>query len=359
MTPGFWKGTRVLVTGHTGFKGSWLCLWLQMLGARVSGYALDPPTKPSLFEIAGVADGMESHHGDVRDLALLRRVVSLASPAIIIHMAAQAVVRKSYSEPVETFSTNVMGTVNILEASRECSSVRVVLAVTSDKCYENKGWTRGYREDDHMGGHDPYSASKGAAELVVSAYRRSFFTSAGGKKRQVCIASARAGNVIGGGDWTVDRLVPDFFRAVLAHKRLLVRSPSAMRPWQHVLDPLRGYLELCERLRKDPEHTAGAWNFGPDSDGVWPVSAVADELTRLWGRGAGWKKATTRNAPHEAGILALDCSKARMKLGWKPCVALSEALRLTVEWYKACARGTDMRRFTESQVRQYTKRLKK
>jgi CDP-glucose 4,6-dehydratase len=359
MNSSFWKNRKVLVTGHTGFKGSWLCVWLQMLGTRVSGYALDPPTEPSLFEVARVADGMDSHHGDVRDLDSLRRALSFASPEIVIHMAAQAIVRKSYAHPVETFATNVMGTVNLLEAVRGCDSVRAVLIITSDKCYENKECIWGYREDDPMGGHDPYSASKGAAELVVSAYRRSFFANVGGKRKRVGIATARAGNVIGGGDWAEDRLIPDFFRAVLAKKKLVVRSPSAIRPWQHVLEPLSGYLALSEQLWKDPAHTSGAWNFGPDVDALWSVSDLADELVCLWGTGAGWKVAATKNPLHEAGILALDCSKARIKLGWQPCLALGNALNLTVEWCKSHAGGKDMRKFTESQVREYIEGIKK
>jgi CDP-glucose 4,6-dehydratase len=356
VKPAFWKGRRVLLTGHTGFKGSWLCIWLKMMGARVTGYALQPPTDPSLFELAGVADGMISRHGDIRNLDELSGAVSDSSPDIIIHMAAQALVRRSYAAPVDTFSTNVMGTVNVLEAARMNRCVKSVVVVTSDKCYENNEWIWGYRESDPMGGHDPYSSSKGCAELVTAAYRKSFFTNG---HRRMGIATARAGNVIGGGDWSDDRLLPDFFRAVLAGKKLGIRAPDAVRPWQHVLEPLRGYLELAEQLYNDPAYASGAWNFGPGDDAQRPVSAVVDEAARLWGGGARWTKVRIKNAPHEAGILALDCSKARTELGWRPDMSLPDALKLTVDWYKAYANGKDMRRTTESQVRQYMKRLGK
>jgi len=347
MNPAFWKGKAVFLTGHTGFKGSWLSLWLQSLGARVTGYALEPPTKPSLFELVGVARAMESITGDVRDLAALKKALHNASPQLVIHMAAQSLVRESYADPVGTYATNIIGTVNLLEAVRDAKSVRTVVIVTSDKCYENREWLWGYREDEAMGGHDPYSSSKGCAELVTAAYRRSFFSPA-----SAAVASARAGNVIGGGDWSKDRLVPDAISAFISRKALRVRSPNAVRPWQYVLDPLSGYLTLAERLWEDGPAYAGAWNFGPAEDDVRPVSWIVGELARRWGNDAAWESDPAPQ-PHEAGLLKLDCAKARARLNWRPRVELETALDWTIDWYRKYASGEDLRKLTVEQIRSY------
>ena len=348
MNPAFWKGKTVFVTGHTGFKGAWLSLWLQSLGARVTGYALEPPTRPSLFEVAGVARSMESITADVRDLAALKAALQRAGPQIVIHMAAQALVRESYADPVGTYATNVMGTMNVLEAARDVTSVRSAVIVTSDKCYENREWARGYREDDAMGGHDPYSSSKGCAELVTAAYRRSFFSGHGG----TAVASARGGNVIGGGDWSKDRLVPDAINAFINGRKVRIRSPNAVRPWQHVLDPLCGYLTLAERLWEDGPTHVGAWNFGPAEDDVRPVSWVVEELAQRWGGGAAWETDAAPQ-PHEAGTLKLDCSKAQTRLGWRPALPLGAALEWVIEWYRCYAGGGDVRKVTEEQIHRY------
>jgi len=347
MNPAFWKGKTVFVTGHTGFKGSWLSLWLQSLGARVTGYALEPPTKPSLFELAGVARSMESIMGDIRDLPALMTALKRAKPQLVIHMAAQSLVRESYADPVGTYATNIMGTVNLLEASREVKSVRTVVIVTSDKCYENRERIRGYREDEAMGGHDPYSSSKGCAELVTAAYRRSFFSRAG-----TAVATARAGNVIGGGDWSKDRLVPDAINAFISRKALRIRSPNAVRPWQYVLDPLSGYLTLAERLWEDGPAFSGAWNFGPEDHEVRPVSWIVGELVRRWGNDAVWETDPAPQ-PHEAGLLKLDCSKAQTRLNWRPRVDLETALDWTIEWYRKYVGGEDLRKLTEEQIRRF------
>lgn len=326
----FYPGKSALVTGHTGFKGAWLSHLLKRLGARVSGFALPPADKPSLFELASVAEGMTSTIGDVRDLPALHAVFAAEQPEIVFHLAAQALVRKSYREPVDTFATNVMGTVNVLEAARACPSVRAVVIVTSDKCYENREWVWGYREDEAMGGFDPYSASKGCAELVAAAYRRSFF------QKGAAIASARAGNVIGGGDWAEDRLIPDILRGILADETIEIRNPGATRPWQHVLEPLSGYLLLGQRLLEHGQSYAEGWNFGPaDADSV-PVGEVARRLVETLGRGTLelWEK-PPEGALHEAHALKLDCSKARSRLGWRPRLDFEGTLRMTAEWYRA------------------------
>jgi CDP-glucose 4,6-dehydratase len=350
MTPSFWKGRQVFVTGHTGFKGAWLCLWLQSLGARVSGYSLDPVTQPSLFDQADVARGLEaSIRADVRDLGALKAALRSAQPQILFHMAAQSLVRESYADPVGTYATNVMGTVNLLEAARETPSAKAVVIVTSDKCYENRERDRGYREDEAMGGHDPYSSSKGCAELVAAAYRRSFFS---GDSATTAVASARAGNVIGGGDWSKDRLVPDAMSSFIRGGKVRIRNPRAVRPWQHVLDPLSGYLTLAERLAEKGRSAAEAWNFGPGDEDMKPVQWVVDELARRWGRGAGWE-ADTAAHPHEAGILKLDCSKARDGLSWRPRLPLAKALDWTVEWFSAHHGGQAARALTEDQIRRY------
>jgi CDP-glucose 4,6-dehydratase len=352
MDTNFWRGKRVLLTGHTGFKGSWLSLWLQSLGAEVTGYALAPSTNPSLFEVAHVGKGMRSVIGDVRNLDRLVEVFSEHQPQIIFHMAAQPLVRYSFEHPVETFATNVMGTVNVLEAARHTSGLRVLVNVTSDKCYENREWAWGYREIDPMGGYDPYSSSKGCAELVTSAYRRSYFGVSGADRSGVALASARAGNVIGGGDWAEDRLIPDFMRSIIAARPVIIRNPKAIRPWQHVLEPLRGYLILAERLWTSGSEYAEAWNFGPNDDDAKPVEWIVERLTRLWGEGAQWQ-IDNRQHPHEANYLKLDISKSRMSLSWTPRWTLDDALVQVVEWYRAWQTGQNMRGICLQQINAY------
>jgi len=347
---GFWRGRRVLVTGHTGFKGGWLCLWFRALGAEVTGYALAPDTDPSLFEAAGVADGLVSRIGDVRDAAALRAAVRDAAPSVVLHLAAQSLVRRSYDDPLGTYATNVMGTANVLEAVRHAPGVRAVLLVTSDKCYENRDLSRGYREDDPVGGWDPYSSSKGCAELVTAAYRRSFF---GAGSHRAAVASARAGNVIGGGDWAQDRLVPDLVRAFLAGRPARIRYPDATRPWQHVLDVLAGYLQLAQRLVSDPVDAGESWNFGPAPETAVPVSRVAELFTAQWDDGARWETDAQTEHPHEARALVLDASKAGARLGWRPALDLRATLEWTARWYRAHAAGKDMGEFTAGQIRQY------
>jgi CDP-glucose 4,6-dehydratase len=351
MNPAFWHGKSVFVTGHTGFKGGWLSLLLHRLGARVTGYALEPPTQPNLFEVAGLARSIDSITGDVRDLKALRQSLLRAKPQFVFHLAAQALVRESYADPIDTYSTNVMGTVNVLEALREAESVRATVIVTSDKCYENRERVTGYREDEAMGGHDPYSSSKGCAELVTAAYQRSFFSRSG-----TAVASARAGNVIGGGDWGRDRLVPDALKAFSAGETLRVRNPEAVRPWQHVLDPLNGYLTLAERLWDEGLAYSGAWNFGPVDADDRPVSWIVEELVRRWGDGATWR-IDEAPQPHEAGMLKLDCSKAREQLDWHPRIDLGTALDWTVEWRRRHAAGEHVGKLTEEQISRFQDRL--
>ena len=352
MTPAFWTGKRVLITGHTGFKGGWLSLWLQRWGAEIIGYALEPPTQPSLFEVAQVGQGMESVIGDVRDLAHLQTVFARYRPEIIFHLAAQPLVRDSYQFPVETYATNVMGTVHLLEAVRQTGRVRVVVNITSDKCYENREWVWGYRETEPMGGYDPYSNSKGCAELVTSAYRNSFFNPVDFQRHGVALASVRAGNVIGGGDWATDRLIPDIMKAFLAGQPVTIRNPHAIRPWQHVVDPLCGYLELAEKLWQQGPDYAEGWNFGPNDDDAKPVSWLVAHLTALWGQGARWVLDESEH-PHEAHYLKLDCSKAKMRLDWRPRWNLEKALTRTVDWYSAYAGHEDMRAVTLGQISGY------
>lgn len=342
----FWKSKKVLLTGHTGFKGAWLSLWLQSLGANVVGYSIASPTKPNLFEMAQVADGMVSMIGDVRDLIQLQSALTEHRPEIVIHMAAQSLVRYSYVNPVETYATNVMGTVHVLEAIRQVGSVKAAVIVTSDKCYENHEWVWGYRENEPMGGHDPYSNSKGCAELVTSAYRRSYHNGS------TAVASARAGNVIGGGDWAEDRLIPDMMRAVVAGRVVSLRNPQAIRPWQHVLEPLSGYLMLAERLYVVGQTFAEGWNFGPAEEDAKSVEWIAQEIASLW-EGMRWEKDHASH-PHEAHYLKLDCSKARTRLGWVPRLSLADALLWTVLWYKAYDNGLDMRSLSEQQIKQYS-----
>ena len=352
MTSTFWRGRRVLVTGHTGFKGSWLSLWLQQLGAHVVGYALEPPTNPNLFQIAGVGRGMVSITADIRDLSTLSAAFAQHRPEVVFHLAAQPLVRLSYREPVETYATNVMGTINVLESVRQTDDVRAVVNVTSDKCYENREWWWGYRETEPMGGHDPYSSSKACAELVTAAYRESFFRAADGGAARVAVASARAGNVIGGGDWAADRLVPDIVRAFLAGEPVVLRHPHAIRPWQHVLDSLSGYLLLAERLLTDGAAFAEPWNFGPDDGDVRPVGWVAEQISTAWGRPGSWKM-DTGPRDHEATYLKLDNSKAKARLGWRPRWPLDRALAAASHWYLAYQAGDDMAALTLDQLRQY------
>ncbi|MGX7004347.1 CDP-glucose 4,6-dehydratase [Caballeronia sp. KNU42] len=349
----FWRGKKVFLTGHTGFKGSWLTLWLQALGARVTGFALSPDTSPNLFTLGRVEDGIESIIGDIRDRALLAKAMKDASPDIVIHMAAQPLVRESYVTPVETYETNVMGTVHVLDAIRQAPGVRSVVIVTTDKCYENREWEWGYRENEAMGGYDPYSSSKGCAELVTSAYRNSFFNPATYAKHGVAVASGRAGNVIGGGDWAADRLIPDIMRAISRGETVNIRNPHAIRPWQHVLEPLSGYLILAERLYTDGPHFADAWNFGPNDSDAQPVQAIVERLTSQWGDGARWSLDGGEH-PHEATFLKLDCSKARARLGWRPRWDLNHTLDSIVAWYKAATRNEDVKALTLAQIDNYT-----
>jgi len=348
----FWQGKRVLLTGHTGFKGSWLSLWLQSMGAQVVGYALTPPTNPNLFEVAKVGESMTSIIGDIRDLTHLRKVFAEHQPEIVIHMAAQPLVRYSYIEPVETYSTNVMGTVNLLEAVRSTDSVKAVVNVTSDKCYENREWVWGYRENEAMGGYDPYSNSKGCAELVTAAYRNSYFHPDKYKIHGVAIASGRAGNVIGGGDWADDRLVPDIMRAITQGKPVNIRNPHAIRPWQHVLEPLLGYLVLAQKLYEEGAAYAEGWNFGPNDEDAKPVQWIVEKLTESWGEGASWTLDGVDH-PHEAHYLKLDCSKAKARLDWHPRWHLDEALSAIISWQRAYLDGADMRDITIRQINAY------
>lgn len=350
MDPNFWEGKRVFLTGHTGFKGGWLALWLQSLGADVYGYALPPSTSPALFDLVRLGDGMTSIYGDIRDLPGLTRALNAARPQIVLHLAAQALVRTSYADPVGTYSTNVMGTVHLLEAVRNAPGVQAVVVVTSDKCYENREWLWGYREDERMGGYDPYSNSKGCSELVVSAYRRSFFPLANYGQHGVAVASGRAGNVIGGGDWAADRLVPDVLRAIEAGQAAVIRSPSAVRPWQHVLEPLSGYLTLAQALVERGPDVAEGWNFGPYDSDARTVGKVVEILVNSWGEGATYRIETSSDIPHEAHLLKLDTSKARARLHWHPRWNLEACISRIVEWHKALAHGADMRVVTLDQI---------
>ncbi|MGJ8745216.1 CDP-glucose 4,6-dehydratase [Polaribacter sp.] len=344
----FWAGKRVFLTGHTGFKGSWVTLWLESMGAIVKGYSLEANTEPALFHKAQVAKGIESEIGDIRDLKKISKSMSDFSPDILIHMAAQPLVRLSYIEPVETYTTNVIGTVNVLEAARLCSNLKAIVSVTTDKCYENKEWEWGYRENEPMGGHDPYSSSKGCAELVTSAYRRSFFNT----KETASLASARAGNVIGGGDWADDRLIPDILNAFEKSEPVVIRNPLSTRPWQHVLEPLSGYLVLAEKLYIHGDEFAEGWNFGPKDDGCKPVNWILDKMVSNWGEGASWELDTNSN-PHEAGFLKLDCSKAATRLNWQPNWNLEETLELIINWHQKFLKGADVREECIKEINKY------
>jgi CDP-glucose 4,6-dehydratase len=347
VDPAFWAGKRVFLTGHTGFKGSWMALWLQRMGAEVTGFSLAPPTTPALFDVARVADGMMSIIGDIRDREMLEQALVSADPEIVIHMAAQPLVRASYDDPVGTYATNVMGTVHLLEAVRKASSVRACVVVTTDKCYENREWPWGYREDEAMGGYDPYSNSKGCAELVTSAYRRSFF-----KDGKTALASGRAGNVIGGGDWADDRLVPDILRAVATGEPVSIRNPISIRPWQHVLEPVGGYLMLAQALWSTPETAAEAWNFGPRDDDAQPVQWIVERMCDAWGDGATWLH-DENVQPHEARYLKLDISKARAGLRWTPRWSLAQALESIVAWHRAWLAGADMHQYCNTELERF------
>jgi len=356
MVPEFWNGRSVFVTGHTGFKGGWLCLWLQRLGARVVGYSLPPPTRPSLFTVAGVGDGMESIEGDVRDTQRLSAAVRQARPEVVLHLAAQAIVRTGYEEPVDTYATNVMGTCHLLEAVRHCPGVRSVVVVTSDKCYADAGHRTAHSEGDPMGGHDPYSSSKGCAELLTAAYRLSFLSAAGDAEPAVAVATARAGNVIGGGDWGDHRLVPDLVRAVAGGEPVSIRSPQAVRPWQHVVNPLSGYLLLAEELCGRGPEVAEAWNFGPGEEDCRSVSWLVERVVRRWGDGASWQP-EPHPGFHETSFLMLDCAKARDGLGWRPPVGLETAVDWSVDWYKLHNSAGDVRALTLEQIAEAQQRL--
>ena len=346
-----WQGRRVFVTGHTGFKGGWLSLWLHEAGAHVSGYALLPESEPNLFAAAGIGRVVDGAIADVRDFSTLCDSLSRSKAEVVFHLAAQSLVRRGYEDPIETYSTNVMGTAHVLEAVRQCESVRAVVVVTTDKCYENREWVWGYRENDRLGGDDPYSSSKACAELLVHAYRRSF---TGQDRRDLSIATARAGNVIGGGDWARDRLIPDAVRAFGAGEVLLIRAPHSMRPWQHVLEPLGGYMALAERLLKGEVRQADAFNFGPAPGNVRSVQEVVNAMADLWGDGAQYRIDAGMH-PHETRLLSIDSAKARMMLDWCPRLDMTTTLKMTVDWYKAHLRDADMRRVTREQIRAYIK----
>jgi CDP-glucose 4,6-dehydratase len=350
---GFYRGKKVLVTGHTGFKGGWLALWLRLMEAQVIGLALPPQTKPSLFESASVDKDIRSCLGDIRDQKVVVRVFAEHRPEIVIHNAAQPLVRRSYRDPIETYATNVMGTVHVLDAARQTSSVRSVLVVTSDKCYENREWSQAYVEENALGGHDPYSSSKACAELVTAAYRRSFFTA----QQRVSVASARAGNVIGGGDWSDDRLIPDIVKGLTSNLPVVIRRPDSVRPWQHVLEPLRGYLTLARLLWERGQEFASSWNFGPRDQDTITVEKLANLFVKGWGSGEMTIQPDTF-APHEAQILRLNCSKSRLKLGWQPVLSLAQGLELTVDWYRRFYQNPAVARsVTEEQIKGYMRAI--
>lgn len=352
MNPEFWQGKRVFVTGHTGFKGSWLSLWLQEMGAIVKGFSLAPPTSPSLYVEANVSAGMSSIEGDIRDFLHLRQAIYEFKPEIVFHMAAQPLVRLSYDDPIDTYSTNVMGTVHLLEAVKQIGGVKAVVNITSDKCYENREWVWGYREDEAMGGYDPYSNSKGCAELVASSYRQSFFNKDKYDQHGCALASVRAGNVIGGGDWAADRLIPDMLQAFSKKNIVEIRSPHAIRPWQHVLEPLSGYLTVAEKLYDQGCAYAEGWNFGPRDEDAKPVEWIVEHLSALWGQDAQWQLSDGEH-PHEAHYLKLDCSKAGMRLHWHPVWDLEQTLDKIVNWQKAWLSNQDMKQYTLNEIKEY------
>ena len=352
MTPSFWQGRKVFITGHTGFKGSWLCLWLQRLSAQVIGFSLPPPTQPSLFEVARVADDMVSIHGDVRDYAALQEALNTHQPDIIFHMAAQSVVRESYDQPVDTYSTNVMGTVNLLEAVRHLPGRAAVINITTDKVYQNNEWVWGYRETDRLGGHDPYSNSKACSELVTQSFKDSFFSAPSDKSKAKLIGTGRAGNVIGGGDWTRDQLVPDVINAFQQNRPVVLRSPKSVRPWQFVLDCLGGYMTLAEKMYLQGDDYAGNWNFGPRLEDTLPVQQIVERIISKWPGQASWNLDPGRH-PHEAGCLRLDTSKTLLQLGWKPRLALTESLDWIVEWYTQYFNNADPRAVCLEQIARF------
>lgn len=347
-----WNGRRVFLTGHTGFKGSWLAVWLSSWCARVRGYALNPSTDPNLFTLASVGGLVEDVRGDIRDLVKLQASMREFEPELVIHMAAQPIVRRSYSDPLGTYATNVMGTVNLLEAVRKTPSVRAVVCITTDKVYQNQEWPWPYRETDRLGGFDPYASSKACAEIISAAYRSSFFSAEQLRGHAVALATARAGNVIGGGDWSEDRLIPDLVRGFCSRQMVLIRQPGAIRPWQFVLDPLHGYLILAERLLNEEQKFASAYNFGPRDEDSWCVEQIATKLVRIWGDGASWRRNSDLGA-HEAHCLRLDASKARFELGWEPRLRIETALEWTMEWYRSWRDGKNMADFTAKQIEEY------
>ena len=352
INPEFWHGKRVFITGHTGFKGAWLSLWLGELGATVKGYSLPAPTNPNLFAVANVSLGMNSEIGDVRDFEHLYASIAEFRPQIVFHLAAQPLVRYSYRNPIETYSTNVMGTVHLLEAIRLIGGVKAVVNVTSDKCYENREWIWAYRENEALGGHDPYSNSKGCVELVTSAYRNSYFNVNDFSQHGTALASVRAGNVIGGGDWAEDRLIPDILRSFQNNKPILLRNPHAIRPWQHVLEPLSGYLLVAQKLFFDGVAFAESWNFGPSDDDAKSVQFIVEQMVTLWENGVSWQLDGDVH-PHEANYLRLDCSKAKSRLGWSACWDLPSTLERIVLWQKAWLDGKDMYKFSLKEIRDY------
>jgi CDP-glucose 4,6-dehydratase len=349
-----WRGRRVFLTGHTGFKGSWLALWLSRLGANVRGYALDPCTEPNMFTLACVGKVAEDVRGDIRDCNKLEASLMEFAPEVVFHLAAQPLVRRSYADPVATYATNVMGTVHVLDTVRKVPSVRAVVCITTDKCYQNEEWVWPYRETDRLGGYDPYASSKACAEIVSSAYRSSFFSDDLSPEHHVALATARAGNVIGGGDWSEDRLIPDLIRGFCSGEPALIRRPGAIRPWQHVLEPLHGYKMLAEQLLAEHGRCASPYNFGPGDEDIWPVERIATKLVQMWGNGAAWRRDTNSTA-HEAHYLRLDASKARIELGWKPRLNVEVTLKWTVDWYRAWHAGRNMAEFTDQQIAEYEK----
>lgn len=349
----FWQDKRVYLTGHTGFKGSWLSLWLQSMEAKVKGYALKPTTTPNLYTEANIGDKIESEFGDIRNLKQLQASMIDFNPDIVIHMAAQPLVRLSYKEPVETYETNVMGTVKVLEAARNCTNLKSIVSVTTDKCYENKEWLWGYRENEAMGGHDPYSSSKGCAELVCSAYSRSFL-----REKGIGLATARAGNVIGGGDWADDRLIPDILKAFEHKQTIIVRNPNSIRPWQHVLEPLSGYLVLAQELYKSPEDYAEGWNFGSQDDDAKPVDWILDKMASKWQGKVNWQL-DDNSQLHEAGLLKLDISKAKSRLHWQPTWHLDNSLERIIKWHQAWMNKEDMNRYCLEEIKQYVNDMNK
>jgi len=347
-----WRGRRVFLTGHTGFKGSWLALWLSRLGAQVRGYALDPWTEPNMFTLAAVGTVIDDVRADVRDYAKIEASMSEFAPEVVFHLAAQPIVRRSYSDPVGTYATNVMGTVHVLEAVRKTKSVRAVVCVTTDKCYMNQEWIWPYRENDPLGGYDPYASSKACAEIVSAAYRRSFFPLDRLHEHHVALATARAGNVIGGGDWSQDRLIPDLVRGFNSGRPVLIRRPDAIRPWQHVLEPLYGYIMLAQQLLAQRAKFATAYNFGPGDEEIWPVQHIATKLVQMWGKGASWIRDSVPSV-HEDHILRLDASRARIDLGWQPRLRMESTLEWTMAWYQAWVQGENMADFTRKQTVEY------